>query len=826
MFNKLIYSILIVLVLVMSGGRIEAKPFAQDAGPDGIVSMEAENFDNNIPQGNHTWELITDTAGFSGTGALRSMPDGGTNNNTGYITDSPRLDYEVNFAKKGTHYVWVRSYRTGGNDDSLHAGLDGQENTTANRIQCAGPDNSWNWSNGTMDAPRRATIEVPSAGVQTFNIWMREDGSRIDKILLTTNPDYVPTGTGPIESSRGPRVKAHSPNPEDGAMVNNTWASLSWLPGDFAVSHDIYFSDNFEDVNAGVEAALRANQPTTEFLVGFPGYPFPDGLVPGTTYYWRIDEVDEANAASPWAGDVWSFWIPPKTAYNPVPADGAKFIDSKPTLTWTPGFGAKLHTVYFGENYDDVSNAAGGPLLGMASYTPPGTLQAGKTYYWRVDEFDPPLTYKGDIWSFQIAKDGGGVKGQYFKGMNFENLVLTRTDPKIDFTWGNNAPDPVVGEDNFSCRWTGQVEAAFTETYTFYTNSDDGVRLWVDGKRLINNWTDHGTTEDKGKIDLVAGNKYSIVMEMYENGGGAVAQLSWSSPRTPKQIIPAAALSFLVNAYSPKPADGTVGVKLVSALTWKPGEFASSHDVYFGTDADAVLNATKASPEYKGNKKLGSESLDPGKLAIDTTYYWRVDEVNNVNPGSPWAGNIWSFNTGDFLVVDDFESYNDIDPPAAGSNRIFDIWIDGFGTTTNGALVGNDLPPYAEQTVVHGGSQSMIYRYDNAGKTSEATMTLAYPRNWTEEGVTKLSLWFRGNSGNSAEKMYVALNGNAVVYNEDSAATQKAAWTQWVIDLQAFAGQGVNLTSVNTLTIGFGTKNAPAAGGTGKMYFDDIRLYR
>ncbi|MBL7188035.1 MAG: hypothetical protein ISS70_17070, partial [Phycisphaerae bacterium] len=202
---------------------------------------------------------------------------------------------------------------------------------------------------------------------------------------------------------------------------------------------------------------------------------------------------------------------------------------------------------------------------------------------------------------------------------------------------------------------------------------------------------------------------------------------------------------------------------------------------------------------------------------------WRVDAVY---PDKTVKGLLWSFATAGFIGVDDFEAYNDIDPPDAESNRIFDKWIDGFGSTTNGALVGNDLPPYAEQTIVHGGGQSMPYLYNNNLMTSEATLTLVYPRDWTEEGVTKLSLWFRGASGNAADRMFVALNGNALLYHEDPAATQVAKWTEWVIDVQASADQGVALTNVNTITIGFGTKNAPVAGGTGKVYFDDIRLLR
>jgi len=483
---------------------------------------------------------------------------------------------------------------------------------------------------------------------------------------------------------RGPlggRVKAFGPSPADGAMNLETWVNLTWLPGDFAASHDVYLGDNFDDVNNATHdsSVFRGNQTATLFLAGFPGFAYPEGLVPGTTYYWRIDEVNEAEPNSPWKGDVWSFYLPPKTAYNPNPADGAEFVATDATFTWTPGYGAKLHTIYLGTDYDTVSNAAGGAPQGPATYKP--TLEGEKVYYWRVDEFDAIATYKGDIWGLTTPGAAGSLQ----------------------------------------------------------------------------------------------------------------------------------------------PANGAIGVQMISTLNWVPATNATSHDVYFGTDKDAVRNSTSASPEFKGNKASGSESYDPDKLAWYSDYYWRVDAVYNTGTVK---GLVWNFTTADFLLVDDFESYNDIDPPDEASNRIFDNWIDGFGTTNNGALVGNDLPPYAEQAVVHAGSQSMPYSYDNNSKTSEATLTLVWPRDWTEEGVTKLSLWFRGDPANSAERMYVALNGNVVVYYNDAAATQKAGWNQWVIDLQAFADQGVNLANVNTITIGIGTKNSPAAGGSGKMYFDDIRLSR
>src|SRR4030042_2400602 len=471
---------------------------------------------------------------------------------------------------------------------------------------------------------------------------------------------------------------ARGPIPADGTMHTDTWASMSWFAGDFAVSHDVYFGENYDDVNDGTGNTFQGNQPLPYLIVGFPGFPYPDGLIPGTTYYWRVDEINEADPNSPWRGKIWSFMIPPKKAYAPVPGDGIRFVNSEGlVLNWTAGFGAKLHTIYFGDDYDTVANATQGKSTGVTNFSP-GPLELEKTYYWRVDEFDAAATYTGDIWSFKTAKAGGGIRGDYYRGMNFENFVLTRTDPQVNFSWAAGGPDAAVGIDNFSCRWTGEVEAAFTETYKFHARADDGVRLWVNGIQLVNAWVDQGATEYSGVVDLVAGNTYSVVMEMYENGGDAVAELRWSSPHTPKQFIPQAALAPPVKASSPSPSNGATGTKMTPILRWGAGDFAVSHEVYFGTDADAVKNATKSSPEYKGTKALGNESYDPGKLAWFTQYFWRVDEVNSINPDGPWVGNLWSFTTGDFLVIDDFEDYD------VGNNEIWWAWKDGLGYGAHG----------------------------------------------------------------------------------------------------------------------------------------------
>jgi hypothetical protein len=405
-----------------------------------------------------------------------------------------------------------------------------------------------------------------------------------------------------------------------------------------------------------------------------------------------------------------------------------------------------------------------------------------------------------------------------------QNLVVTRIDPQIDFDWVAGSPDSLVPVDDFSARWAGLIEAAFTETYNFYTVTWGGVRLWVNDQLIIDNWVAHRILLDAGSIDLEAGNTYSIAMEYYHLADDAIAQLSWASPRTSAQIVPQAALSLPVKALKPTPGNGAIGVEHNPILTWASGELAASHELYFGTDRDAVRNADTSSPEYVGPRALGEESYDPGKLEWFTPYYWRVDEINN--DGSVETGSVWSFTTADFLVVDNFEDYNDYPP-----NEIWATWVDGYDVPTNGSMAGYFTPDfvagehYMEVEIVHSGSQSMPLFYDNAAGISEVTRTFSSPdTDWTREGVGVLTLFYYGDMTNNAQQMYVALNGSAVVNNSDPDAALVTEWTRWDIPLEEFAG--VSPSNVGSMTIGFGNKANPTAGGKGHVFFDDIRLYR
>jgi hypothetical protein len=177
---------------------------------------------------------------------------------------------------------------------------------------------------------------------------------------------------------------------------------------------------------------------------------------------------------------------------------------------------------------------------GVTGYSNTG-LSASTTYTYRVratnSAGDSGYSNEANA-TTQTPGGGAGLTGAYYDNLDFTGLVLSRTDGPVDFDWGAGSPDGGVGVDTFSVRWTGRVRAEFTEVYTFTTRTDDGVRLWVNGELLVDQWVNQSATEHGGSLALTAGSHYTIQMDYYENGGNAVAQLMWSSPSTPKEAIP------------------------------------------------------------------------------------------------------------------------------------------------------------------------------------------------------------------------------------------------------------------------------------------------
>ena len=613
---------------------------------------------------------------------------------------------------------------------------------------------------------------------------------------------------------------AYSPDPADGAIHEATWVSLSWKPGDLAVSHDVYMGDNFGDVNEATRDSdvFRGNQTGDFYVAGFPGFAYPEGLVPGTMYYWRIDEVNEADPNSPWKGDVWSFWVPPRNAYNPGPVDGMKFVDPNVELSWTEGFGAKLHHVYFGDNFDDVSNATGALAQADATYTP-GPLELEKVYYWRVDEYDGAITLKGDIWSFTIKPvipitdptligrwtldEGMGTTALDWSGHGHD--ASFRGEPWwVDgYDGGGLAFDGV--DDSVVTSFDEETWSAFTVTlwakaatvgqnewssvFANHVPNSAGFQLGVDGSNpgiyryngangglveiseVTTSWvhisvTCNGTSTTiyyNGNVAATIG-AADPVFNMFGigiNRGGDQSfegiiddvrvydkELTQEEVRLVMRIDP-------LLAWSASPTNGTtVDIDNATPLTWSRGDMASQHDVYFGTYKDAVANADSSDTTgiYRGSQAGTSFTPSEGIEWGGGPYYWRIDENNT--DATVTKGRVWSFTVADFILIDDFESYD------ANDNQIWYAWHDGLGYGApdtadffagngTGAAVGDETTAsYTEETIVNGGSQSMPLAYDNNkqgfAKYSETELALTAPRDWTKHELAELSLWFRG----------------------------------------------------------------------------------
>lgn len=225
--------------------------FKQDT--TGTVVIEAEHyFDASDAADGHLWFPLAARAGFSGEGYMTVLPDSGVNlGNAGFVEAGARLDFRIEFNTAGTHYIWLRGGDPLGNGsgDSVHAGINGASAATATRIDGAPTFNiatGWNWV-GNIQGDTRASIEVPSAGIHTFSLWMREDGFLVDKLILTTDVDFTPTGTGPAESEQadgggGPTISVSrnaSGNPvitytgtlESSATVDGTYTAVSGASG-------------------------------------------------------------------------------------------------------------------------------------------------------------------------------------------------------------------------------------------------------------------------------------------------------------------------------------------------------------------------------------------------------------------------------------------------------------------------------------------------------------------------------------------------------------------------------------------------------------------
>jgi hypothetical protein len=278
------------------------------------------------------------------------------------------------------------------------------------------------------------------------------------------------------------------------------------------------------------------------------------------------------------------------------------------------------------------------------------------------------------------------------------------------------------------------------------------------------------------------------------------------------------------HARNPEPPDGAVDVPFTQVLSWTAGLDSTDHDVYFGTDFNEVYDADNDSNVFiRKQPGVTYEPSDPS-LHADVTYYWRIDEYST-SPPYFLKGDIWSFTAANFFIVDDMESYG------TSVNEIGETWLDGWDNYSRSTV----SLQYDDPNLAYGeDSNSMAYNYMNDlyPYYSEAELVFDPTQDWVTTGMEALTLYFYGQNTNIVERMYVALtdssNNTAEVEYDDPNDLREVKWHEWNIKLEDFAGiDGVDLTDVNSLIIGFGDKSNPqqTLPGDSDVYFDDITLY-
>ncbi len=645
---------------------------------------------------------------------------------------------------------------------------------------------------------------------------------RIDEVN-ETHPDKV--WKGDVWSFTPISMVAWNPSPADDAECVLTSASLTWSAGATAFLHEVYLGTD----EAAVGAATSTNAMGTTYKKQVTTTYKPSALAANTTYFWRVDEADKSNVK--YKGAVWSFKTLGDIAITDTHLVGWWKLDGGCT------------------NNDIVVDSSGYNRHGKLKGTPTwiaGYDGSALTFNGRDTYVELPI---GDLIgslsssSFMTWADfsnSGGAWQRIFDFGNDPNVHMFLTPRKffIDpmrFAITKTGTGYEIAADGDCTDYTAALPSGWHHVAVTLDATSHVTILYLDGAEVARNVTNALLPKDLGKTTNNWLGRSQSADDAYYLGAlddfriydfvlstGEVTRAMAGDPRL---------------AWNPSPAHNTTrDVERISSFLWSPGLGATKHDVYLGTDVNAVTGATVADTTgiYRGRQDANSYTpLDA--FAKGQAYCWRIDEVRD--DGTITKGRIWTINVADFLSVDDFEGYND------QCGAIFYTWLDGYGHEANkdcgiaarkgngtGATVGNLAAPFAERTIVHAGAQSMPMAYDNSSTMhySEVNLQWTTSQDWTRHGVTVLTLWFRGLAANTAAPLYVVVQDGSsarkVVTHTNAAAVQTTTWTQWNIPISTFKDAGLNPTSIMKLGIGVGDPTVPVAGPTGTIYIDDIQL--
>jgi hypothetical protein len=474
-------------------------------------------------------------------------------------------------------------------------------------------------------------------------------------------------------------------------------------------------------------------------------------------------------------------------------------------------------------------------------------LELDETYYWRVDEVNASpddTVFEGKVWSFTVEsfvytmpqENITATASSHAEGNGPENTIsnvgLDANDLHSidsDNMWLTVAGEPGPAWIKYEFDKIYKMHEMLVWNYNGYSilsmyglnevtveYSIDDVN-WVQVPDVTEFAQAPGQNGYASDITVSFGGvaaKYVRIIAASNWGGGFFDQYGLSKVRF---------MHIPVSAKEPNPADKATDVDVDVTLGWRAGRQADEHSVYISTDEQSVIDGTATVTT------VGQMSYEPLSLELGSTYYWRVDEVNNNDDIPIWPSSLWSFTISDYIVVDDFESYNDIEAGQEGSNLVYTTWVDGYDNpSTNGSTIGyvEAFQPSMESEIVHNGGQSVPFSYDNStasySEVTANTRGLISGSDWTKGGATVLALWFYGDPNNdTTEQMYVKVDGTKFLYDGGLENITATVWSPLVIDL---ASLGINQSNVTTITIGF--ERTGATGGSGTVLIDDIRLYK
>jgi len=423
---------------------------------------------------------------------------------------------------------------------------------------------------------------------------------------------------------------------------------------------------------------------------------------------------------------------------------------------------------------------------------------------------------------------------------HLEGTWAVTDNVRVEWVWATDAwePSPPDGAKDVP------KDATLTWRPGLWVQSNDGHEVYFGTSfNDVNNATTDTSGVFQGEQDA---NSWSV-LDYDANGlvlGGTyywridevnTAYSGTTPPPPPDSRWKGQVWSFRVTGYAtnPKPADWALNVFMDADLSWTPGTDSNSHDVYLGKSQAAVESAGTGDPEFKGNYDYDVNTYEPGLFLLDTTYFWRIDEVN-LNSGTHLKGDIWRFKTSDYINLDDFDNYPQ-------TEDLLDVWLDwDYDYDTKGEVY---IYNGADANLVRDGN-SMRFYYDNdasGGDRRKFSEIQGFPTgfeagtDWLVYDSKALTLYFKGHEDNSKQPLYFVVKdgdeNEAMVTYDDANGTQEQYWHEWNIDLQDFNGADVDLTDVDRVYLGIGVRDAviptgETGGGSGDVYFEDFRLYQ